>query len=117
MINVIELCKGKYPDVKMYISGITPRRDSLNEKVKEVNSLLKDNIHRKKLLNVFFIDNDSLDNEELLYGNKHLKKDSGVRILASNFKRSVLKGTSKHYDYNYRKIKQLHLKRVNAKYQ
>ena len=53
MINITELCKGKYPDVKLYISGITPRRDSLNEKVKEVNRLLKDNIHRKKLLNVF----------------------------------------------------------------
>ena len=106
LINVAELCKGKYPDVKLYISGTTPRRDSLNEKVKEVNRLLKDNIHRKKLLNVFFIDNDNLDNEELLYDNKHLKKDSRVRILASNLKRSVSEGTSKHYDYNYRKIKQ-----------
>ena len=81
MINITELCKGKYPDIKLYISGITPRRDSLNKKVKEVNRLLKDNIHKKKLLNVFFIDNDSLDNEELLYDKKHLKKDSGVRIL------------------------------------
>ena len=81
MTNITELCKGKYPDVKLYISGITPRRDSLNEKVKEVNRLLKDNIHRKKLLNVFFMDNDNLDNEELLYDNKHLKKDSGVRII------------------------------------
>ena len=53
------------------------------EKVKEVNRLLKD-IHRENLLNVFFIDNDNLDNEELLYDNKHLKKDSGVRILVSN---------------------------------
>ena len=61
------------------------------EKVKEVNRLLKDNIHREKLLNVFFIDNDNLDNEELLYDNKHLKKDSGVRILVSNLKRSVFK--------------------------
>ena len=86
MMNIIEPCKGKYPDVKLYISGIAPRRDSLNEKVKEVNRLLKDNIHREKLLNVFFIDNDNLDNEELLYGNKHLKKDSGVRILVSNLK-------------------------------
>ena len=74
MINITELCKGKYPDVKLYISGITPRSDSLNEKVKEVNRLLKDNIHRKKLFNVFFIDNDNLDNEELLYDNKHLKR-------------------------------------------
>ena len=100
MINLTELCKGKYPDVKLYISGITPRRDSLNEKVKEVNRLLKDNIHRKKLLNIFFIDNDNLDNEELLYDNKHLKKDSGVRILVSN-----LNSTTKHHDYNYRKRK------------
>ena len=73
--------------------------------MKEVNRLLKDNIHRKKLLNVFFIDNDNLNNEELLYDNKHLKKDSGVRILVSNLKQSVLKSTTKHYDYNYRKIK------------
>ena len=110
MINITELCKEKYPDVKLYISGITPRKDSLNEKVKEVNRLLKDNIHRKKLLNVFFIDNDNLDNEELLYDNKHLKKDSGVRILVSNLKRSVLKSTTKHSDYNYRKIKHHSLK-------
>ena len=82
MMNITELYKGKYPDVKLYVSGITPRRDSLNEKVKEVNRLLKDNIHRKKLLNVFFIDNDNLDNEEHLNDNKHLKKDSGVRILS-----------------------------------
>ena len=100
----------KYPYVQLYISGITPRRDSLNEKVKEVNRLLKDNIHREKLLNVFFIDNDNLDNEELFYDNKHLKKDSGVRILVSNLKRSVLKSTTKHYDYNYRKIKHHSLK-------
>ena len=110
MINITELCKGKYPDVKLYISGITPRRDSLNEKAKEVNRLLKDNIHRKKLLNVFFIDNDNLDNEELLYDNKHLKKDSGMRMPVSNLKRSVLKSTTKHYDYNYRKIKHHSLK-------
>ena len=110
MINITELCKDKYPDVKLYISVITPRRDSLNEKVKEVNRLLKDNIHRKILLNVFFMDNDNLDNEELLYDNKHLKKDSGVRILVSNLKRSVLKSTNKHYDYNYRKIKHHSLK-------
>ena len=104
MMNITELCKGKYPDVKLYISGITPRRDSLNEKVEEVNRLLKDSIHRGKL---FFIDNDNLDNEELLYDNKHLEKDSGVRILVSNLKRSVLKSTTKHYDYdyNYQKIK------------
>ena len=101
IMNILELCKGKYPDVKLYISGIAPRRDSLNEKGKEVNHLLKDNIQRKKLLNVFFIDNDNLDNEELLYDNKHLKKDSGVHILVSNFKRSVLKSTTKHYGYNY----------------
>ena len=25
MMNITELCKGKYPDVKLYISGITPR--------------------------------------------------------------------------------------------
>ena len=75
MINVTQLHKGKCPDVKLYISGITPRRDSLNEKVKEVNCSLKDNIHRKKLLNIFFIDNANLDNEELFYDNKHLKKD------------------------------------------
>ena len=78
--------------------------------MKEVNRLLKDNIHRKKLLNVFFIDNDNLDNEELLYDNKHLKKDSGVHIPVSNLKRSVLKSKNKHYDYNYRKIKHHSLK-------
>ena len=72
--------------------------------------LLKDNIHKKKLLNVFFIDSDNLDNEEQFYDNKHLKKDSGVRVLANSFKRSVLKGTSKHCDYNYRRIKQHSLK-------
>ena len=110
MMNITELCKGKYPDVKLYISGITPRRDSLIEKVKEVNRLLKDSIHREKLLNVFFIDNDNLDNEELLYDNKHLKKDSGVPMLVSNLKRSILKSTTKHYDYNYRKIKHHSLK-------
>ena len=97
LMNITELCKGKYPDVKLYISGITPRRDSLNEKGKEVNRLLEDNIHSKKLLNVFFIDNDNLDNEELLYDNKHLKKDSGVHTLVSNLKRSVLKSTTKHH--------------------
>ena len=40
-----------------------------------------------------------------MYDNKHLKKDSGVRILVSNLKRSVLKSTNKHYDYDYQKIK------------
>ena len=29
MMNITELCKRKYPDVKLYISGITPRRDNL----------------------------------------------------------------------------------------
>ena len=56
-------------------------------------------------MNVFFIDNDNLDNEELLHDNKYLRKNSGVRILVSNLKRSVLKSITKHYDYNYRKIK------------
>ena len=71
-----------------------------------IQSLLTDKSYSwKKLLNVFFIDNDNLDDEELFYDNKHLQKDSGMSILASNFKRSVLKGTSRLYNYNYRKIK------------
>ena len=50
----------------------------------------------ERVKNISFIDNSNLDKEEFLYNDKHLDKNSGVKILASNIK--IL------YDQNQRNL-------------
>ena len=43
----------------------------------------------ERVKNISFIDNSNLDKVEYLYNDKHLDKNSGVKILPSNIKNSV----------------------------
>ena len=88
-------CKAAYPETKIYISGITPRKDDLNGVVTKINELLVKELESTEYHGIQFIDHSNFDKPEFLYDKKQIHKDNGVRILASNIKRNVKSGTPK----------------------
>ena len=82
-------CKTTYPQTTIYISSITPRKDDLNGVVTKVNQLLAKELEDSKHHGIKLIDHSNLDRPEFLYETKHLNKNSGTKILASNVKHMV----------------------------
>ena len=87
--NLLLFCKETYPSTKLVMSGITPRKDGLNTAVKRANELIRKELDTEQLQGVLFIDNSNLDDKDFLHDVKHLKKNNGVIIQASNIKKSV----------------------------
>ena len=73
-------CKAAYPETKIYISGITPRKDDLNGIVTKINELLVKEQESTKYHGIKFIDHSNPDKPEFLYDQKHIHKDHRVRI-------------------------------------
>ena len=77
-----------YPTVKIIASSITPRKDQLNTAVKRANELIHNELKKDQMKDIILIDNSNLDKQELLFDAKHLNRKNGVKILASNIKRT-----------------------------
>ena len=80
--------KTTYPTVKIIASSITPRKDQLNTAVKRANELIHNELKKDEMKDIILIDNSNLDKQELLLDAKHLNRKNGVKILASNIKRT-----------------------------
>ena len=92
MRDVLLLCKEKFKKTKVIVSGITPRKDELNSEVKLANQLIMNEISKEPFKDIMYVDNSNLqDDPSLLHDNKHLQRDSGVKILAANLKRKLPK--------------------------
>ena len=88
--DLLLFCKETYPSTKVVISSITPRKYELNTAVKKkTNELIRKELDTDQLQDVLFIDNSNLDDKDFLHDVKHLKKNNGVKILASNIKKTV----------------------------
>ena len=81
--------KTTYPTVKIIASSITPRKDQLNTAVKRANELIHNELKKDQMKDIILIDNSNLDKQELLFDAKHLNRKNGVKILASNIKRTL----------------------------
>ena len=78
-------------EAKILVSHVTPRKDELDLKVKEVNNYLLTNEFLKKFpeLQVSVIRHDNLDTGECLHDCKHLSKKTGIRRFAGNIKNAL----------------------------
>ena len=81
--------KTTYPTVKIIASSITPRKVQLNTAVKRANELIHNELKKDQMKDIILIDNSNLDKQELLFDAKHLNRKNGVKILASNIKRTL----------------------------
>ena len=81
--NIAELAQALNTNVnKVYVSGIVPREDRLNEKAKEVNEKLQRICQRRKIQ---FIDNHNIDPHLYLNGSRLHLNYQGTCCLANNF--------------------------------
>ena len=81
--------KTTYPTVKIIACSITPRKDQLNTAVKRANELIHNDLKKDQMKDIILIDNSNLDKQELSFDAKHLNRKNGVKILASNIKRTL----------------------------
>ena len=87
IIKVVNVIKGKCPNIKIIVSHVTPRKDELHAEVKICNEMMNKSISR--LDNVFLVIHENL-NYSMLYDNKHIKKES-IRHFARNIKVALRK--------------------------
>ena len=74
------LAKEQFPNAKIYVTELTPRMDSLNELVSEVNQTLG----RAMPTEINIIKLDNLNRRSYFVDKKHLSKTAGVPQLAIN---------------------------------
>ena len=89
LLQLLSACKQKYPTTKITASSITPRKDKFNEYVKQANQIIGSEINNNQLDDIILVDNSNLDHPDLLYDVKHLNKNSGIKILATNIKNVI----------------------------
>ena len=82
LIEISETALNRFPNSKIFLSEITPRRDDFHLKGMEVNSMIKGAIESN---NFQLVCHSNLSKESLFFDKKHLNKFSGVRMLANNF--------------------------------
>ena len=85
--NIAELAQALSTNAnKVYVSGIVPRGDRLNEKAMEVNEELQRMCQRRKIQ---FIDNCNIDPNLHLNGSRLHLNYQGTCCLANNFLRAL----------------------------
>ena len=83
--EVALLAKEQFPNATVYVSEITPRMDSLNELVSDVNQTLG----RTMPTEINIIKHDNLNRRSHFVDKKHLSKTPGVPQLARDIKYSI----------------------------
>ena len=91
-LKVIDLIKQKYPNCRILVSSLLPRKDELNNKVPTFNEELKTRISNKE--NTTFIHHTSKLNDDL-YDKKHLN-NRGVKNFAKNIKAAYFNTTPRN---------------------
>ena len=81
LIEVAKSASRRFPNTKVFISEITPRRDEYNLKGIEVNSILKEEAQKGQFE---LIKHGNLAKETLFYDKVHLSKFKGITIMKNN---------------------------------
>ena len=95
--NAIDLIKKKYPEIKIILSKVTPRKDEKDELVRECNVQLSELYDNEP--SVFIVDHDNLrdENYSMLFDTKHIHRRA-VPLFASNIKRALRKAYGIQYE-------------------
>ena len=80
--NIMKI-KDSHPSLKIILSEITPRFDSLDKDVLRLNAKIVNSF--KACENIFVVHHNNLRKEEFYYDNRHQKEDH-IHRLASNMK-------------------------------
>ena len=81
LIEVAKSVSRRFPNTKVFISEITPRKDEYNLKGIEVNSILKEEAPKGQ---IELIKLGNLAKETLFYDKGHLGKSKGITIMKNN---------------------------------
>ena len=73
--------------MKIILSSVTPRKDSLDRVVGEVNHAIHEQI--KYMPHVFHVNNGNLRHNHFYHEVKHLNKKFGIPKLAANIKKEM----------------------------
>ena len=84
LTKVVLNAREKFPDTKLFLSEVTPRSDSLNEKVLKINSLLKNCLFN--ISNLKLVIHSNLADQIYFYDDKHFNRYKGIPSLARNLK-------------------------------
>ena len=84
LTKVVLNARKKFPEIKLFLSEVTPRSDSLNEKVLKINSLLKNCLFN--ISNLKLIIHSNLADQIYFYDDKHFNRYKGIPSLARNLK-------------------------------
>lgn len=84
--TIIRMLKEKYPDIKIIISEVTPRKGDLNKDVMKVNKLLAELCENVDFL--FLVNHSNLQDKFTLYDDRHIHKRVVPRF-AANIKRTL----------------------------
>ena len=88
--RLVNIATTNFPDKKIIMSSITPRRDDLDKFVFEVNKAVAQNIC--KIPNVVLVDNGNLRSKDQFYfDTKHLSRRHGIPQFATNLKNGIRK--------------------------
>ena len=84
LTKVVFNAREKFPETKLFLSEVTPRSDSLNEKVLKINSLLKNCLFNISNLKLVILSN--LADQIYFYDDKHFNRYKGIPSLVRNLK-------------------------------
>jgi hypothetical protein len=90
--NIVKLISDQYPNCRIIISGLLPRKDHLNENITIINNKLENILTNKA--NVSFIQHNNIKPTEDLKDKKHLNQ-KGVKFFAKNIKATYFNTTPK----------------------
>ena len=108
LIEISETVLNRFPNSKIFLSEITPRRDEFHLKGMEVNSMVKGAIESN---NFQLVCHSNLSKESLFFDKKHLNKFSDVRMMANNFEECFAKSFSNWMIKKATVVQQRHLHR------
>ena len=84
---MIDTAKKAFPGKKIIVSSITPRDDNLDGNVRIINQAVERKI--SKFNDVIHVHNNDLRDRSFYHDCKHLNRNRGVRMFASNIKRGI----------------------------
>ena len=106
LIEISKTALNRFPNSKILLSEITPRRDEFHLKGMEVNSMIKGAIESN---NFQLVCHSNLSKESLFFDKKHLNKFSDVRMMANNFGECFAKSFSNWMIKKVTIVQQRHL--------
>ena len=82
LTKVVLNAREKFPETKLFLSEVTPRSDSLNEKILKINSLLINCLFN--ISNLKLVIHSNLADQIYFYDDKHFNRYKGIPSLARN---------------------------------